>query len=80
MYDNIENGRTSIADAMESLRKAYREKPGLYIIELFMVAKSDELINLFKKASPQDKTRVVNCLVEIDPANAGKYQTIISSN
>jgi len=80
MYDNLENGRSSIADAVESLKKAYREKPGLYIIELIMVAKSDELINIFKKASPQDKTRIVNSLVEIDPANAGKYQTILSSN
>ena len=80
MYDNLETGRSSIADAVESLKKAYREKPDLYILQLIMVAKSDELINIFKKASPQDRTRVVTSLIEIDPANSGKYQTILSAN
>ncbi len=80
LYDNMETGRSSIADATESLRKAYREKPGIYIIQIIMEAKSDEMINIFKKASPQDKSRVVNSLVEIDPANTGKYQSILSTN
>ena len=80
LYDNLETGRSSIVDGVENLRKAYREKPGLYIIQLLMEAKSEELVNIFKKASPQDKSKVINSLVEIDPANTGKYQTIASAN
>ncbi|MEI6695276.1 MAG: DUF4835 family protein [Bacteroidota bacterium] len=80
MYDNIETGRTAIAESIELLRKAYREKPGLFSIQLFMDAKSDEIVNIFSKASPQDKAKIINNLIEIDPANASKYQGILNKN
>lgn len=80
MYDNLESGRTAIAESIESLRKAYREKPGLYSIQLFMGAKSDEIINIFSKAAQQDKVKVINNLIEIDPANASKYQGMLNRN
>ncbi|MFZ4741390.1 MAG: DUF4835 family protein [Bacteroidales bacterium] len=80
MYDNIETGRTAIAESVELLRKAYREKPGLFSIQLFMDAKSDEIVNIFSKASPQDKAKIINNLIEIDPANASKYQGILNKN
>ncbi len=80
MYDNIETGRTSISESIELIRKAYREKPGLFSIQLFMDAKSDEIVNIFSKASPQDKARLITSLIEIDPANAGKYQGLMNKN
>lgn len=80
MYDNIETGRAAISESIELIRKAYREKPGLFSIQLFMDAKSDEIVNIFSKASPQDKARIISSLIEIDPSNAGKYQGIMSKN
>ncbi len=80
MYDNVENGRTSISDAIDLLKKAYREKPGLYSLQIFMEAKSDEIVNIFSKAAPQDKARIITSLIEIDPANAGKYQNMMNKN
>lgn len=80
MYDNVETGRTSIAESIELIRKAYREKPGLFSIQLFMDAKSDEIVNVFSKAAPQDKARIIGTLIEIDPSNASKYQGIMNTN
>jgi len=80
MYDNVENGRTAITDAIDLLKKAHREKPGLYSLQVFMEAKSDELVNIFSKAPPQDKARIITSLIEIDPANAGKYQNMMNRN
>lgn len=80
MYDNIENGRTAIFESLELIRKAYREKPGLFSAQLFMDAKSDEIVKIFSKAAPQDKARVISTLIEIDPANASKYQAIMNNN
>lgn len=80
MYDNIETGRSNISDCIELIRKAYREKPGLFSIQLFMDAKSDEIVNIYSKAAPQDKARIISSLIEIDPANAGKYQAIMNKN
>lgn len=78
MYDNIDIGRNNITEALELLRKANREKPNLFIIRLFLDAKSDEIINIYSKAPPAEKTNVLNILKEIDPANSSKYQKIIS--
>lgn len=60
MSEDVERGRASINESLELLRKANRERPGLFIIQLFLEAKRDELINIYSGASPMDKTLAVN--------------------
>ncbi len=79
MSEDVERGRASINESLELLRKANRERPGLFIIQLFLEAKRDELINIYSGASPMDKTLAVNILKEIDPASAARYQRILES-
>ncbi|HLN53327.1 MAG TPA: DUF4835 family protein [Lentimicrobium sp.] len=79
MSDDVERGRTSISESLELLRKANRERPGLFLLQLFLEAKRDELVNIYSGASPMDKTQAVNILKEIDPANAARYQKILES-
>ena len=79
MADNIETGRTAITESLELLQQINREKPGLFIVTLIVQAKSDEIINIYSKASPQDKSKVTNIMRELDPANSGKYQVIMTS-
>lgn len=77
MSENMDLGRSGINDCLENIQKVNREKTGLYIIQLFIDAKKDELINIYSQASPMDKTKTVNIMKEIDPANASKYQQIM---
>jgi len=77
MTENIENGRTAVSESLELLRKVNRQKPGLFLLQLFMDAKRDELINIYSQAAPIDKTKAINILKEIDPANSAKYQKIL---
>ncbi|MGE5382639.1 MAG: DUF4835 family protein [Omnitrophica WOR_2 bacterium] len=79
MADDVERGRTAINESLELLRKANRERPGLFLLQLFLEAKRDELINIYSGASPMDKTSAVNILKEIDPANAARYQKILEA-
>lgn len=79
MADDVEAGRAGINESLELLRKANRERPGLFILQLFLEAKRDELINIYSQASPMDKTKAVNTLKEIDPANANRYQKILEA-
>ncbi len=79
MSDDVERGRTAINESLELLRKANRERPGLFLLQLFLEAKRDELVNIYSGASPMDKTQAVNILKEIDPANAAKYQKILET-
>lgn len=79
MSDDVEAGRVAINESLELLRKANRERPGLFILQLFLEAKRDEIVNIYSGASPMDKTKAVNILKEIDPANSSKYDKILTS-
>lgn len=79
MSDDVERGRASINESLELLRRANRERPGLFILQLFLEAKRDELVNIYSGASPMDKTNAVNILKEIDPSNAARYQRILEA-
>lgn len=79
MADDVNAGRLAIADALTQFQKVYRQRPGLFFISLFMVAKSDELIKIFSKAPPAEKMRVVSILKNIDPANSAKYNEILTT-
>ena len=78
MTENIENGRTAVSESLELLRKVNRQKPGLFLLQLFLDAKRDELINVYSQAAPIDKTKAINILKEIDPSNSSKYQKILN--
>jgi hypothetical protein len=40
-------------------------------------AKADEIVNIFKGAPQDEKTRVAGLMKEIDPANTNKYEQIL---
>ena len=79
MTDNVENGRAAIFESLEMLRKVNREKPDLFLMNLVMTAKADEIVNIFSEAAPMNKTKAFNLLSEIDPANISKYQKILGN-
>jgi len=72
--------RAGVAEGVTLIQKAYRQKPGLFIISLFMLAKSDELVSVFTPAPVIEKTKVVNMLKSIDPANSTKYNQVLTTN
>lgn len=78
MQDNIEKGRAGVLNSLEMLQRAHREKPRLFLMQLVLEAKKDELINIFSQAAQMDKTKAVNILKEIDPSNANSYQKILT--
>lgn len=79
MAEDVETGRSAVNESLELLRKANRERPGLFVLQLFLEAKRDEIINIYSGASPMDKTNAVNILKEIDPSNSSRYQKILET-
>ena len=79
MSENMELGRSSVSDCIELFRKVNRERPGLFLLQLMLDAKRDEIINLYTQAAPTDKAKVIGVLKEIDPANGAKYQKIMEN-
>ncbi|MEA3503679.1 MAG: DUF4835 family protein [Bacteroidota bacterium] len=80
MQDNTDMGRSKITEAIELLQRVNEQRPNLFILKLFLEAKSDEIVNIYKKGSNMDKTKVVNILKDMDPANASEYQKILQNN
>lgn len=93
MYDYYINGfdkmesktpeaRTSMVESLKLIQDVYRKKPDpfMYLVQVIMDAKSDELINVYSAAFPEEKSRVIEILTEIDPANKAKYEKINSAN
>jgi hypothetical protein len=81
MESKIAEARTSLVETLKLIQDVYRKKPDpfMYLVEVVMEAKSDELINIFSGAFPEEKSRVVQILIEIDPANKTKYEAINST-
>lgn len=75
------DARAVIAESLKLLQKVFREKPSPFMNYLQVVfdAKSDEFANIFTESFPDEKAQVVNILKEIDPANAAKYQRIMTT-
>lgn len=80
MAEDVEAGRNAINQSLELLRRVNRERPGLFVLQLFLEAKREEIINIYSGASPMDKTNAVAILREIDPANTARYQQILEQN
>jgi Domain of unknown function (DUF4835) len=82
MESAIGEARTSIVESLKSMQDVYRRKPDpfLYYFQIVLDAKSDEIVNIFTDAFPEEKGRVVQILTEIDPANKAKYEKITAGS
>jgi len=74
--------RVTIVESLRLIQEVHRKKPDpfMYLVQIVLDARSDELINIFSEAFPEEKSRVVEILTEIDPANKSKYEKITSSS
>jgi hypothetical protein len=76
MATNVTNGRARIAEGMPVLRDSYRARPATYVINTFLDAKSDELVDIFKRGTDKEKKIVQEILMDIDPTRQNTYDKI----
>lgn len=79
LSEKPEQARNVITECIENLQKLKRDQPNLCYFAIFFSSKADELANIYTAAQPNDKTRILAILSEIDPANISKYKTITGS-
>lgn len=77
MYDDANKGRAAILKSMQYLEQVKEGWPNLFVMQLIIDAKSDEFINVFSEGSATEKTKAVNILKKLDPANSSKYDEIM---
>ncbi len=82
MESKLTEARTNIVESLRLLQEVYRAKPDpyMYLVQIILESKGDELINIFSEAFPEEKSRVMQILIEIDPGNKTKYEKITAAN
>ncbi|WP_317897196.1 DUF4835 family protein [Aurantibacillus circumpalustris] len=76
MSEGPEAARTTILTSLELLIPVAKSRPASFNMQVFFNAKRDEIINIFKGGTPEEKTKVLEILSTIDPAGTTKYQKI----
>ncbi len=82
MESRISEARASMVESLRLLQDVYRKKPDpfMYLLQIVIEAKSAELVSVFSESFPEEKSRVVQILTEIDPSNKTNYQKITAAN
>ncbi|MBQ0076603.1 MAG: DUF4835 family protein [Bacteroidales bacterium] len=76
MAENVANGRARIAKDIEVLHTANKARPATYVVYTFMDAKNDELVQLFKKGTAEEKKAVYDVCMAVDPTRQDQYDKI----
>lgn len=76
MSEKVDQGRANILSSLDLLIPVYNNRPASFNMQLFFNAKGDELVNVFSKGLPEEKSKAVEKLMLVDPANTTKYLKI----
>jgi len=76
MHDDIETGKAVLMQTLETVGQVNNKYLNAMALRMFANAKASEIIEIFKVAPRQLKTRVYAIMSKIDPANASKYRAI----
>ena len=74
LHDEDANARIQILNVLSLLNNFNTENSNTMILQFFFQGKTQELIQIFSKASPPDKSRALDFLQRIDVSSATKYK------
>jgi hypothetical protein len=82
LESRVSEARNSMAESLLLIQEVFRKKPDpfMYFLQIVIDAKSEEIINIFMGAFPEERSRVVQIMTEIDPANKSKYEKITAAS
>jgi hypothetical protein len=74
MYENETEARNAVMNSLNALNTLNNDIPSTMAVQFFFQGKSSELVRMFKKAPPEQKSRAREILVKIDVGNANTYK------
>lgn len=74
-----EKAYENMLEAVRMVAEANKAQPNGILTITFMDAKGDEISQVFKNASLEVRTELVELLLEVDPNNARKYNELLKS-
>jgi len=78
MDKSIEGARMTIKETIINLERFHKSKPDpfMHYFQVVLDSKSEEIVDIFSEATIEDKRRVYNTMVKVDPANLSKYEAL----
>lgn len=74
MYDNETEARTAIMNTLNFLNNINTDNPNTMGVQFFFQGRAKELIGVFKKTAPDEKSRALDLLAKMDISNANNYK------
>jgi len=76
MYDDVDAGKAVMMQVLETVGQVNNKYLNAMIMKVFANTKGSEIIDIFKVAPRQQKTRIYAIMSKVDPANSSKYRAI----
>jgi|UPI0004239152 hypothetical protein len=73
---NAVESRKQILNCLNIIKQTNANRPGQLLVRLFFEAKSQELVNVFSDASPDERKKVSALLSSLDPTNSEAYRKL----
>ncbi len=77
LYDQDATGRSQILNVLNLLNTFNADNVSTMILPFFFQAKTQELIQVFSKANPQDKAKALDFLKRLDPTSSNRYDAAL---
>lgn len=77
MHENPEEAREKILSVIETIQRVNKLNPNEPFIILWIQAKADEIVNIFKEGEISQRRKAYNLMREIAPANSERYEPMI---
>ncbi len=76
MAGDVAAGRAGVAQAVSDVQVADQAYPNSMAVQLFVNAKGQELVEIFKGGTQAEQAEVIRVMTQIDPSNAQRYRRI----
>jgi hypothetical protein len=74
MYDNETEARAAVLNTLNFLNNINTDNPNSMGVQFFLQGRAREMIGIFKKAAPDEKSRALELLQKMDISNANNYK------
>ncbi|MCG8330561.1 MAG: DUF4835 family protein [Chitinophagales bacterium] len=73
---DVDAARAIITGALEQVRTVDNKYPNSMIMQVFTDTKSSEIVEIFKRGTPKEKSSVIQIMTKLDASNVNKYREI----
>jgi hypothetical protein len=74
MFDHEADARMAVMNALIAFNTINNEFPNIMFIQFFFQGKGSEIANIFKRGTPDEKSRALEILSKVDVSNLNQYK------